>query len=103
MNKYKIIDLFNYNKDKIHSKNEFIDMFNNYTLNYFVNINWNNIIVYGEAILFNILKNKDISNVNLPEIKIILYGLNEEEYLNKIIYLHNFFSKKLTSHLIFVA
>ena len=73
---------------------KFIDLFNEYTLNYFVNINWNNILVYGDTILFNILKNKNIRNVNLPEIKIILYGLNEKEYLDKIIYLHNFFSKK---------
>lgn len=95
MNNHKIIVLFNYNNNQILTKNEFIKLFNNYTLDYFVNINWNNILVYGDAVLFNVLKNNNINNVNLPEIKIILYGLNKKEYLNKIIYLHNFFSKKI--------
>ena len=46
----------------------------------FIDINWNNIIVYGDSILFNILKNL-IEKVNYLEIKILIYGLNESKYL----------------------
>jgi hypothetical protein len=91
----KYIPLFQKKNSKINTKEIFIKNFNEATSNLFINIDWNNIIVYGDIIFFNTLKEELISKVNFLEIKIILYGLNENKYLEKINYLYSFFSQKI--------
>jgi len=94
-----LIPVFDNLTENLNNKNIFINKFNKFTGNYFVNIKWNNMLVYGDSIFFNLIKKNLIDKINYLEIKIIIYGLNESKYLEKINYLFNFFQKKIPNEL----
>ena len=59
------------------------------------NFNWNNVIIAGGLISGMIEKKADMTEYQMSDIDIFVYGKNKEAITNKIQYIYDYFSKKL--------
>lgn len=87
---FKQDECFTSNNDIVKSYEKFIINFNNVTYNYFVDFDFNNVVISGGIILGCLLNNFD----NQSDIDLFLYDLSEDNMRKKIQEIINHFNKK---------
>jgi hypothetical protein len=92
---YKNVDIepkTNYGINAIVTHDEFIEKFNLYTNNFFVDMDWSNIVIAG-GFIFGLLNNVSESIIESTDIDIFVYSNDENVRRAKWEYLMEFFSK----------